>query len=513
MKKIIKIILIMLLTSLQVTANASNYKPISWISLKVVDTIYTNYDIESWIETTQMDDSTKSSLFSKAKGDYDTYLELRAKWLKPRFENALQQIAYIKVLEKDAKREKNRIAFNITKEDYYAAVRKFEDAALKKHLATGKGIRYAADVIGKELKANHYPHKPSLTNTDLYYEWLDSHKKRIKENLRINEAKKYEFLMATEYDRELYVRPMEVHDFFKKNKKLLEDRILSQNLTSSEVEKVLVENPEVKVLLKDIQFLSLGSVSLSKYHKSSTEQFKTAKEKLVSTFIPTMNDKKVSQIIRYADITKKLADKYKNVEKLEEKSEKSLKKFISGSGDYNDLMLSRLYDMAAKLITLNDNKAISTIKEQAVNLLPEAFKWLSEEMKNDEFYLEESSENLLVEDLIANKLKDFIEKRIGVDSNRLILSFYDMAIWAIKFEAKKISLVDETKIQIEAYKYGTFEGQERVEKYLKMKTLKGLIAKFKDRKLRRRWEGLIRANTDGEYQIRGRAAYEFLIMK
>lgn len=193
-------LILALFISLQVTASEPKVIQSFWMAFNSGDKMLTNMDVEDYICVTNLSDEMMIALFRQAKGDYNRYQTLRRAWAQARFKDGLRQFAYIYAMQKMATNKfwnkKGRKAFTITDGDYFDRVQEFESAALKKWLDERQGIVKARKAFGALLKEQGFPHKKDTSDTDLYFEWFDLQKERIKESMRIEELRKYEYIAA-----------------------------------------------------------------------------------------------------------------------------------------------------------------------------------------------------------------------------------------------------------------------------------------------------------------------------
>lgn len=508
MKKILSIFLFFTLMS---TAGTANESLRFWIAGKFLDKIYTNYDVHQYMERAILDDAQRGKIFKEAEGDFNKYKSLVRKYTAGSFEAALRLLMYNKVLEHHATSGKNIKewkAFRISPDDYYKKIQALEDEVLKPLLDKRLGIVKSRDQFGAYLKGNNFPHKEGESNTDIYFRWYNDQKFRIKHDLRTKEAQKYEAIAAMGHRRELYVRPIDQNDFYKDGKKRIERELNGQKLSQSEVSNFLRQNPDLKLIIEDIHYLSLNTAPLSRILEESEEKFAQAKKIAVNGIAASLTDEKINKIVGYEALAAKMAAKYKDADKLKAASKKAMDKFLA-SGSYKEIMKSKIYSLAAEAV---DSKADrSNITGDLSVALRVAMDELKTKLQTKEGFTADNVKRLLFEDLIVVHMKESLEKALGAKYDGYLKKALNMALWTIEFDAKKIAYNAKPEISVTLKEYMTFETQKMIQEHLKMKEFKKLMKTFRNETLRYRMEGLFNVDPDGHNRFTGRGAYDWLI--
>lgn len=482
-----------LLLNLQVQSSEPQIINSFWMAFQAGDTMLTNMDVEDYICATNMSDELMMALFKQAEGDYNRYQVLRRAWAQARFKDGLRQYAYIYAMQKMATNKfwnkEGRKAFTITEKDYFDKVQEMETKVLKKWLDERQGIVKARDAFGAELKKMGYPHKEGISNTDLYFEWYDLQKVRIKESMRIEELRKYEYISALGYRREFDVRPLETSDFQREVSAKIQN-LNGTRISAGELAAEIEKDPRLSVLIKNAEFLGPDSVTLGKLKAEAPAVFAEYKAIIENEVYPELQNNIAAAISRYEGIAKKLADKYNDVEKLKELSDEMKKEFLLGTGDFNHFMMSKLYTMAAVMIEQGSSfKGTNAESQEAkdtyvTSLLKEAQNIAAEVLENPE-----AIGNMRLEDHFIQTINEApvaTEAKEVLSSDEYLKEFKSMAHWVVKFQFKKSALKVAPMVAIDEYDKSNYERYDRVKNYLIQKQFTQELDKFRRDTARRR---------------------------
>ncbi|MBK26267.1 MAG: hypothetical protein CME70_19870 [Halobacteriovorax sp.] len=482
-----------------------------WIAGKFLNKIYTNYDVTQYMERALLDDAQRGKLFKEAGGDYNQYKTLVRKYTKKSFGPALKVLMYNKILEHHATFGKSVgewKAFRISPSDYHKRIQDLENKVLKPLLDKRLGIVKSRDQFGAYLIENNFPHKEGESNTDVYFRWYNDQKFRLKHELRTSEAQRYEAIAAMGHRRELYIRPTEQNDFFKRVKREIERDLEGKKLSQTEVSNILRKNPDLKVVIKDIHYLSLNSAPLSRILEESAQKFEEAKAIAINGITPSLSMQKINKVLSYEALAAKMAKKYNDVDKLTKASQKAMEKFMATS-NYKEIMKAKLYALAATLVEEKADR--SNIAATITNVLEKAMADLKVKLPIKETYTSDNVKKLLFEDLIVVHLRDSIKEQLGSRFDGYLKKALNMALWTIEFDAKKIAINAKPEVSVELREYMTFETQKRIQDHLKMLQFKELMTDFRENQLRRRMEGLFSVDLDGKNQLNGTNAFDWLL--
>ncbi|MCR9205874.1 MAG: hypothetical protein NXH75_14920 [Halobacteriovoraceae bacterium] len=471
-----------------------------WTAYSNGKVMKSNYDIEEYICVTALSDEMMIQLFKQADNDWNKYETLRRKWARARFDNGLRQFAYVQALQDYATsplttREGGRKTFKITENKYFDRVQEMETQTLDQWLggrAGGSlGIVKARKLFGQELKKIGYPHKEGISDDDLYWEWYELQKQRIKENFRLQEVPKTEYIGAMGYKRELHVRPTDMWDFGKEVSAKIESKLSNKRITSVEMTKVVQEDKRLPVLIKDIKLLGPDSTPLNELQKSAPAVFEDFAKNLEENVLKAPEGELTESILRYDSIVGKLVSKYETAEKLRELSKEMNQQFVMGQGDFNHFMMARLYEMGAIQVEQGANfKSNSVAAHQkkldyATSIQLEASSIISNVIDDPSI-----SKTMRLEDFFINQInkqpsQDLEEKANALKEDDYLKEFKAMANWVIKFQIKKASLNTIPQSTVELWNIREWEGQDRINKYLKAKEFTDLLDNFRRTKLSR----------------------------
>lgn len=504
---ILKALIFILITA---TCNAAS-SPFSWIAGKFSNKIYTNYDVTQHMERTLLNDNQRSSLFIEANKNYSAYKALIKERTSPMFESALKQLVYGRMLEQHAtagKAPSEWVAFRITPSEFYEETQKLETRVLGPLLDKMLGIVKSRDQFGKYLRTSNFPHKSEDTNTDIYFRWFNDQKYRLKHELKNSETKKFERISAMGPRSELLINSNEKSDFYKSAKKKIMTELNSLKMNKAQVSKYLSTKPELKLLIKDIKYLGLSTAPLSRFLDESEAKFELAKANAIKLFSPNLSSSKIQRIVRYEKLASKLAKKWKDAEALKRSSRASMNKFI-GSGNYKDIMKSRVYALAASHVELSPDRA--ALQKNMTSAFKKAFSDLQKTLNNQSSYTSDEVKRLLFEDLVAFYLKDSIKKNLGPAYDGYLKKALNLGVWVLKFDAKKVSFNSKAEVKVELRSFQDFETQELISNHLKTKKFKKLLDEFKVGELRYSMEGLFDVNPSGDKSLYGAQAYDWVL--
>jgi hypothetical protein len=306
---------------------------------------------------------------------------------------------------------------------------------------------------------------------------------------------------------EIYIRPFEPNDFYKSSKKLIESNLDGKMMTQSEVSRYLGKNPELKLIIKDINYLSINTAPLSRILEESEAKFEAASKKAINELKPSLSEEKIKKILGYEALANKMAIKYNNVEQLQAKSKTAMASFMS-TGKYKDAMKARLYDLAAAKVELNANR---DNLDQISTVLRNSFANIIKTLGTKEAFTRDEVKKLLFEDAVSFHLKEEFENQLGAEYKGYTKRVLALSAWVLEFDAKKIAFKAETEVSVSLKSFTDFDTYKKIQEYLKMKEFQKLNKKFRERTLRRGVEGLFSINLDGDSEMYGSMAYEWLM--
>ena len=501
-----------------------NDQPMIWTALSLGGRSMTSsYDARKYIETLHLTDQDMVDMFKEAQNDYDEYIEIKAKWVASRTKEGIKQMAYVKMIQEYATRSPFKDqwkAFKITQNDYFKKVQEMETRTLQSLLDEGKGIVYARGRFGAQLKKLGYPHQSTQTDEELYWEWYELQKSRIVEKIRIDEVKKFEYLMALGYQKEFYVRPVEIFDFSKEVNSIIENKVNNKRISSSEVAQLVQEDPRIQVLAKGINFYSPETAKISELKEIAPEVYSEFMQRIDNDVIPYINENFVADMLKYENIAMQMATKYKTTQKLEELSNDMAVKFMKNN-DYSFLMMSKIYKLSIAGIEngiYDDSNKKSSIQSPRNNYL-EALSQYSVAFLSDE------EKMLLTDDYgirFIDNFNNYINQSFhndeikGIESKVIKESAYldkirNLSHWVLKFQVKKASTSITPMAKMEVYDSYQWLGQSRIEKFLKNKQYEDNLEEFKLSKFKPYWSGMLNINPTGMHYLSGDEAVNFVL--
>lgn len=486
--------------------------------------ITSSYDVKRFLEVAHLTDSMLVDMFNQANGDYSKYNAIKDKWLNQRLKEGIKQMAYIRMVQKYATRKfirKEWKAFKITESEYFKQVQEMETKALKTLLDERKGIVYARQKFGEQLIEAGYPVKKGQTAEELYWDWYNLQKERIKENYRIKEVKKFEYLTALGYAKEFYVRPVEIFDFAREMNQQITDKIQNKRISQGQVSKLISETSGIEVMLKGVTFYGPETTKLKELKSAAPQVYSDFLDHVNSNVVSFIKNEFSSKLKRYETIAKQMASKYNSTQTLHELSNKVKKEFLA-SNDYNRLMMAKIYDLA--IIGLEhevytqkkseQDKREKNLESYISALSRHSLTFLSDE----DSILSETNVGVRLEDNFSAKInEDFHSNQItGMDSEVIKNSAYldevrKLAHWVLKFQIKKASLNTVPMAVAELYDVKSYEGQNRIEKYLKNKQYVDKVEEFKTRTLKAYFMGILTINPTGHDFLRDAQAVNFVL--
>ena len=494
---------------LDVSNNAVDRQaPMIWTAFNLGGRSMTSsYDVKKFIETVHLTDQNMIDLFKQAEQDYNKYEELKSNWANKRMKDGVKQMAYLRMIQTYATRPQfgnnTRKAFTTTEREFFKEVQTMEDKALRELLNEGKGIVYARKTFGEQLIDAGYPRKESQSAEDVYWVWYELQKSRIKESMRIKEVQKYEYIEALGHQREFYVRPVEIFDFTEEVETIIEDKLENARITQSEANELIAKDDRLKVVLKGLSFVGPETTGLNELKNEANSVYRDFVAGIETGVISYIDSSFKANVEKYEAIASQMAAKYENVSKIIELSDQMKKDFII-SNNYNQLVMAKIYDLAVSGIEngiyTTQNKSLSTQRDQYLDALSEYAKdFLSSEDKmlaaNDSgVRLEDNFQTYLSRAFHDNKVSN-IDSTIA--ANPYLNELRNLAHWVLKFQIKKVSLNTTPMAIVEKYDGKTFEGQDRIEKYLKNKQYEDNLKKFKTGKFKSYWNGILTINPTG----------------
>lgn len=480
-----------------------------WSALRVGNEYVTSYDVQRHIELTRISDETRRALFRVSNSDYDQYEQAISQLTQPQFEITLKRIAYSKLIESIAtsslRKGQRREAFTVTSSEYYRKVSDHETKILKDWLDRGLGIVVARREYAQVLKDSYFPHRKDENADQVYFRWLDEEKYKIKEELHQREVTKYEQARVARTLPSRINRPLDIHSLYQRISSIINQELQGKQLSLQEVTRIRRTYPELGAIIQDIRSLGLQGSSLYRINVLNPEKFNDSLKLLQNQFNPNLNHTRIERLNHYESMAAELATKYQDAEKLAELSGERLQKFING-GTHNDFMMARIYDLAK--LQLETQPERQKIKESLNQKVHNGMEWLKQQNQDGGLFVEEDYQALLYEDAVARGLRKYLQ--VDQVNNAYEKAWLEMAIWVLKFEAKRVSLLDQAIIHVSTLPYESSQTFKRLDTYLNHKEFQDGYQRFLNHEVAPQAYRL-EINPLGRVTLRDRAAYEYIM--
>lgn len=493
MKKIATLILLSQALSFT-SALAGEGQLIAWTVANISREQISNFDVDEFVESTQISDAMKASLFKKADGNYSKYQDLKSKLTKRYFKKGASQLIYGKLMEQNHKsnHRKNRVAFKTTEKAFYDRVEQSEDAVLKDLIETRIGIVKSRAKYGEFLISQSYPHKKSESSSDVYWRWYEDQKKRIKTEFFLKEVKNYEAYVSLKNQKYYHQNPIAVHDFYYDTKKEIEEKLSNQKLNNKELYQLTTTNKKWSLIIDKISNSQIDHAKAKEF-KADESLMNLAKSSLQKAID---NSDKINGYPLKALILK---EKYKDSKKLEEKARVYLTKYIEDKSNNTNYMLSLLFRLASQ-IEVDTN--LEDVTNEISNKTLEATKNLLEQ-------LETTTSNQTLEKELDLLLTDSVDY---TNMNDLEKTVADLVIFSTKFQVKKSSFEKKVPVRVKFKKYGSFEVHDKVKSFLKYEWMQDEYRNFVDNDLKWQFD-YINIRLDRDTYLAGDKAMEFVLGK
>ncbi len=481
-----------------------------WTAIRLPSERISNIDVLDYIETTRLDDQNRLAMFKEAKGDYSKYNTLKRQWSQKRFESGLRQLTYFKIIEKEATRgsPEQWKAFKVTESEYYRATKEIEDKALKELLKEGKGIRYAWEEFGKKLIERGWPYKKKRTPTEIYFTWFQLQKDRVKEQWRLREVQRFENYIVKKTHLPL-ISTTKISDFYQSTIQLVQEKLQGKSLKEEEVTQIFYQHLQMKIVIQYLQYISMGRTSLVKIAKQAPLIYEQSKRIVQQKVIPKLKEGKLERLLLYQETAFNLAGQHKSPEKLRQLAKESTQKFLAEKKTYSQLMLAKLYELAAYQLEYQPD--ITQARQQLTKIASVLITELIAHLQNENFLLAKENEHLRLEDAASKLMNKIVRERYPLANRPYQQKAVGMIIWALKFEIKRVALQQKPVLHVALFDPQSIEGQKRIRQYLRQNQYVERLNRYRQGELRSYWQGLLEVNLDGQTPLRGQVAYHFLL--
>jgi hypothetical protein len=499
-------ILVIALMLNSIPSQASGFR--FWSALRNGQKVVTNYDVLKHIELTLINDEVRKALFRISESDYNRYQQALSQVAQPEFENALKSMSYSSLIESIAmsniQRGQRREAFTVTTEDYHNAVSEHESTVLKEWLDQRLGIVVARREYARQLKEEFFPHEAHETDDQIYFRWLDEEKYKIKQSLHQREVSRYEQARISRFLPSRLNRPLEIHDLYQDISRLIEQELQGKELNAQEVARIRNNHPELAVITQDIRALGLQGTSLYRINQFHSDKYRESLRLLQNEFNPNLSEARIERLVHYEQMAFELANRHQDAQKLADLSSERLQAFTSG-GSHNDFMMARLYNMARLQLELNPDR--DSANALVTEKIRRAMNWLVQQNQTGGIFLTENFQSLLYEDAVVKGLREFLDVQAMADGYEK--AYLEMAIWVLKFEAKKVAINDRAIIHVTTLPYQSSQTYRRLEGFLNQRDSQNGYEQFLNLVVAPQ-SYRIQINPTGDQVLSAEEAFEFI---
>jgi hypothetical protein len=414
-----------------------------WMVTSFGKEVITNLDVHDYIDAMMTSDLEVISLHKSSK-NYDEFYKKNFEIKKSKYDEGLKRMLTSRMLEREAlRKDKRQTYFRITQSQYTNRITEKESEILKEYLDKKMGIVKAREEYGKLLLAKGIHKKNDReTPTDVYMRFYEREKRRILETMREEEARKYQIGEAQRYSHKLPLSHLANDDFGRATTKLINDNLNHKFTTQEKISDFMNKNPDVGVLINNVQIYTLERTPLSKIKADAPKYFDKV-TKIANDFIKKEEGENLKIRNYQAERSLQIAEQFSNQydrETLEQRRAEALKMFVSGS-DYNTFVLSKLYDLAIKIQELDKSKRAPLYKEALV-ISEKARKDAHKKLLSSD--LTKEHQGYVFEDIYLNAIQSsgltLIEKTsFSAEDKTYLTNFLSVVNWNSKFEALKLA--------------------------------------------------------------------------
>lgn len=509
-RNFIKAVAVCSLIAIPVLAQAQSFS--IWMALRVGQQMHTSYDVREYIKTTKISEETHRALFRMAQGDWQRYQELKSQLVDDYFEEAIKEKAYNLMVEhlatRNLRRGESRQAFAVTTEDYNRAIQEREREVLGEWLDQRLGIVVARREYGKQLRTTGYPHQEHETDEEIFWRWYEVQRKLIKEAFRKREVARYEQVRAQLLNTYQPYRPLAISDLYRELEGVINQELQGRRLTAREVAEIQNENPLISMLITNMQLLSLSGSPLARINSiegRGESKFRESMDLVRTQLNPALGSERIERIMHYEQMAQSLAQRHNDPQVLETLSRQRTESFVSG-GSHNDFMMARLYDLAKRQLEQQPERA--AIRARVQQRLESGLEWLKAQHQTGNIYLQENVSALLFEDALARILRQ--EMRVDDVTDSYERAFLDMAIWVVKFEAKRVSLQDQAIVNVDIAPFSGREVYQRLDQHFLMLQYRNGLERFHREDLRRN-SYILEITPEIGRSLRSESAIDFIL--
>ncbi|ATH07840.1 hypothetical protein BIY24_07720 [Halobacteriovorax marinus] len=427
---------------------------IAWKVTSVGNEVITNYDVDQFIEHTQISDSLKTILFKRANKNYSEYQKLKSEIAKKNFNKSAGQLIYAHIMQKDHQRKhgSKRVAFKVTEDTFYKAIQDNETKVLRHLLDTGIGIVKSREQFGEFLISQAYPHQSGESATEVYWRWYEDQKSRIKTELFLKEVKNYEAYIALRNQKYYHTDYLALNDRYKDLRAQVAKNIENKKLTHQALYTLLNQNSDWKIVVKEISNTQIDSSPVGNIKKDFPLQNRA------DEILHNITEKNWQRATSYHKKSEEILKKNLTTEQLNDLAKKYTEIYIKDKSNFASYMSALIAKLAAKTKESSLEKSISEMaKEINDSLREETIKFKNQIIASSDSkeVLSEALETHLMSALDYEKLNE-VEKAL-----------VELSVFSIKFQIRKQAFESTLPVRVEFAEYTDFKTNDALRNLLK----------------------------------------------
>jgi hypothetical protein len=169
------------------TSQAVRATEVVWIALKVNDDIVTSYEVETYIENFLISPETHAFLFQKSGKNFERYQAEKRALTNKLFPTALNRLALLSLLQREALSKKDRQFFTLSKEMMRGMVENHVKQILRPYQPENHTIEEAKTAFIAQLREANIPRSPDMSDEEIFVEWTKQVKFMLREQYRQQE--------------------------------------------------------------------------------------------------------------------------------------------------------------------------------------------------------------------------------------------------------------------------------------------------------------------------------------
>jgi hypothetical protein len=172
-------------------AHASEPVSLNWVAIQAGQQVMTAHEVREYIDAVVLSSDLHQELFRAASGDFSRYLEQKNALVEDLFEDTLERVALIQVVQQRLTQGPERRFFTLTRTQMQRALENRVATALAPFRKKGLALAEARLALASELVAQGFPHSSAEGLEGVYAAWLRRMQVRMREEYRQNEVARY----------------------------------------------------------------------------------------------------------------------------------------------------------------------------------------------------------------------------------------------------------------------------------------------------------------------------------